>query len=141
MPALSITLLGGFSVARDDTVVPPTAGRLRKGADLVKLLALAPGHRLQREEVMDALWPNENPAATSNNLYQARHAAQNALGHHGGDGGLDLRDAVLSQEPRRHLWIDVEAFEEAAARPWGRARPVPGGDGDLSRRPPAPRRV
>jgi len=119
MPALSITLLGGFSVARDDTVVPPTAWRLRKGADLVKLLALAPGHRLQREEVMDALWPNKDPAAASNNLYQALHAARNALGREGDDGWLDLRDGVLSLERRRHLWIDVEAFEEAAARALG----------------------
>lgn len=77
-PALSITLLGGFAVARDEAVVPPGSWRLRKGADLVKLLALAPGHRLHREQVMDALWPDKDPAAASNNLYQALHAARNA---------------------------------------------------------------
>ena len=34
--ALAITMLGGFSVARDETVIPADAWRLRKGADLVK---------------------------------------------------------------------------------------------------------
>jgi predicted ATPase/DNA-binding SARP family transcriptional activator len=115
-PALSITLLGGFAVARDDTVVPPSAWRLRKGADLVKLLALAPGHRLHREQVMDALWPDKDPAAASNNLYQALHAAKNALGREPADRWLMLRDGVLSLENGPGLRIDVEAFEDAAAR-------------------------
>ena len=119
MPALSITLLGGFTVMRGDTVVPPTAWRLRKGADLVKLLCLAPEHRLHREQVMDALWPDKDPAAASNNLYQALHSARNALGREAGDGWLDLRDGVLSLDSGRHLQIDVEAFEDAAARALG----------------------
>jgi predicted ATPase/DNA-binding SARP family transcriptional activator len=114
--ALSITLLGGFAVARGDSVVPPDAWRLRKGADLVKLLALAPGHRLHREQVMDALWPDKEPAAASNNLYQALHAARNALGRAAGDGWLDLRDGVLTLGPGGGIGIDVEAFEAAAAR-------------------------
>jgi DNA-binding SARP family transcriptional activator len=115
-PALSITLLGGFAVARQGALVPPDAWRLRKGADLIKLLALAPGHRLHREQVMDALWPDKDPAAASNNLYQALHAARNALGREAGNGWLDLRDGVLRLEAGRGLRIDVEAFEDAAAR-------------------------
>jgi predicted ATPase/DNA-binding SARP family transcriptional activator len=117
-PALSIMLLGGFAVARADSVVPPSAWRLRKGADLVKLLALSPGHRLHREQVMDALWPDKEPAAASNNLYQALHAARNAIGRGGGEW-LDLRDGVLRLEPRDGLRIDVEDFERAAARARG----------------------
>ena len=115
-PALTITLLGGFAVARADSVVPPDAWRLRKGADLVKLLALAPGRRLHREQVMDALWPDKEPAAASNNLYQALHAARNALGRGQGDSWLDLRDGVLRLEPGDGLRIDVEDFERAAGR-------------------------
>ena len=115
-PALSITLLGGFGVARADSVVPSGAWRLRKGADLVKLLALAPGRRLRREQVMDALWPDKEPAAASNNLYQALHAARNALGRAMGEDWLELRDGVLRLDPGDGLRIDVEDFERAAAR-------------------------
>ena len=48
-----IRLLGGFSVSVGDRSVWKDAWRLRKAASLVKLLALAPGHRLHREQ---AIW-------------------------------------------------------------------------------------
>jgi two-component SAPR family response regulator len=55
--ALRIGLLGGFTVTVGDRKVDESAWRLRKAASLVKLLALASGHRLHRERAMDLLWP------------------------------------------------------------------------------------
>ena len=56
MPAtLRLELLGGFRVTVDDHAVPDEAWRRRKAAGLVKLLALAPGRRLHREQVIDVL--------------------------------------------------------------------------------------
>jgi predicted ATPase len=52
-----ISLLGGFSVVVDGRPVAEH-WRLRKAKTLVKLLALAPGHRLHRESVVEALWPD-----------------------------------------------------------------------------------
>src|SRR5262245_53875725 len=46
---LRIRLLGQFQVAIGPEVIPEEAWRLRKARSLVKLLALAPGHRLHRE--------------------------------------------------------------------------------------------
>jgi hypothetical protein len=54
---LRIELLGGFRVTAGGRVLPESAWRRRKPAALVKLLALAPGHRLHREQAMDLLWP------------------------------------------------------------------------------------
>ena len=51
---LDIRLLGGFAVQVDGTDVPDDAWRLRKARALVKLLALAPGHRMHREQVYRA---------------------------------------------------------------------------------------
>ena len=51
----AISLLGGFGVAVNGRSVPTRAWRHRRAADLIKLLALAPAHRLHREQVMDAL--------------------------------------------------------------------------------------
>jgi len=64
-----IVLLGGFSVS---VAGQPIADRwrLRKAKTLVKLLALAPGHRLHRDIVVDLLWPEAEPQATANNLHQ-----------------------------------------------------------------------
>lgn len=46
---LRIQLLGGFRVTVGDRLVPDEAWSLRKAASLLKLLALAPGHRLHRD--------------------------------------------------------------------------------------------
>jgi DNA-binding SARP family transcriptional activator len=52
-----VKLLGGYSVSVGDRTVARDLWRLRKAAALVKLLALAPGYRLYREQAMDLLWP------------------------------------------------------------------------------------
>ena len=39
--------------------------RLKKATSLVKLLALARGHRLHRERITDALWPDLDARAQS----------------------------------------------------------------------------
>jgi len=39
--------------------------RLRKAASLIKLLALAPGHRLHREQAMELLWSGLDPVAAA----------------------------------------------------------------------------
>ena len=69
--AISLTLLGGFAAAVDGEPVPKSTWRLKKARELVKLLALAPCHRLHREQVMDVLWRDHSPSAAANNLHQA----------------------------------------------------------------------
>jgi predicted ATPase/DNA-binding SARP family transcriptional activator len=112
-PGLAIRLLGGFDVEVDGRAVPARAWSLRKGADLVKLLALSPGHRLHREQLMDALWPDKDPDAAANNLYQAVHAARNALGRDGQRPWIEVRRGVVSFGSD-DVWVDVDAFEAAA---------------------------
>ena len=50
-----IEVLGGFRFWVGPRLIEEGRWRLRKAASLVKLLALAPGHRLHREQVMDVL--------------------------------------------------------------------------------------
>lgn len=92
-------------------------GGLRKAASLVKLLALSPTHRLHREQVMDALWPDLGTGRASNNLRQALHAARRTLepGRSANSRYLSLREKQLTLCPGERLWVDIEAFEEAAA--------------------------
>jgi two-component SAPR family response regulator len=77
--ALRIRLLGGFSVEVGARVIADSEWRLQKARGLGKLLALAPRHRLGREQVMDRLWPEVEPEAALNNLYYALHVARGAL--------------------------------------------------------------
>src|SRR5829696_3503905 len=113
---LRIRLLGGFSVWVGEGKVDESAWRFRKAASLIKLLALAPGHRLHRERAMDLLWPESGKKAASNNLRQTLHVARRTLhpdpeiaSHY-----LSVSGEQLVLCPKGQLWVDVEAFEEAA---------------------------
>ena len=50
-----VRLLGGFQVSVG-RIIEGNEWRLRKAASLLKLLALAPNHRLHREQAMETLW-------------------------------------------------------------------------------------
>ncbi|MGN6169004.1 MAG: ATP-binding protein [Solirubrobacteraceae bacterium] len=104
---VSVSLLGGFAASVGDVPVPEAAWRLKKARELVKLLALAPGHRLHREQVMDVLWRDREPAAAVNNLHQAVYVARRALGAR----AIEVREGFL------HLIadVDVDRLEVAAA--------------------------
>jgi predicted ATPase len=88
---VSLTLLGGFSATVDGTPVAESAWRLKKARELVKLLALAPSHRLHREQVMDLLWGDRGRGAAANNLNQAVYVARRALDAE----SIEVRDEVL----------------------------------------------
>ena len=116
---LRLWLLGGFRVSVGTRTVQEDAWRLRKASALVKLLALAPGHHLHRERAMDLLWPDQGRHAAANNLSQALHAARRALApddaKEAASGYLASRGEQLVLCPGGELWLDIEAFEEAAA--------------------------
>jgi predicted ATPase/DNA-binding SARP family transcriptional activator len=84
---------------------------------LVKVLSLAPGHHLHREQAMDLLWPDLGKRAASNNFRQVLYDARRIL-----DPASDSRKRYLSLQdeqlvfcPGGDLRVDVDAFEEAAA--------------------------
>ena len=111
---MRIWLLGGFRVAIGARPVKKDAWRLLKAAALIKKLALASGHRLHREQVMEVLWPELGRKAASNNLRNALHAARTSLDSATGSRYLASEDDSLVLCPGGELWVDVDAFEEAA---------------------------
>src|SRR5215207_2927377 len=110
-----VRMLGVFSVSVGNRALQEDAWRLRKSASLVKLLALSPGHRLHREQVMDLLWPDSGRKAASNNLRATLHTARKVLDPGRGSRYLASEDESLVLCPGGDLWVDVDAFEEAAA--------------------------
>jgi predicted ATPase/DNA-binding SARP family transcriptional activator len=100
--------------------VPSGAWRQRRAAAVVKLLALAPSHRLHREQVIEALWPELDGEAAANNLRVAMHRARSRLEEAGAPRGRflvrDGEDVALAAADA--VWIDVDAYEAALARAW-----------------------
>jgi DNA-binding SARP family transcriptional activator len=113
-----VRMLGGFSVSVGGKTIEESEWRLKKAAGLVKLLALAPEHRMHCEQLMDLLWPDLDKKAQANNLRYALHIARRALGlvSHTDIPSrlLPLRGELLQIGAESPLWVDVEAFEEAA---------------------------
>jgi DNA-binding SARP family transcriptional activator len=132
--SVDVRLLGGFAVTIDGRTVPDGAWSQRRAVELVQLLALAPGHRLLRDEVLEALWPDLDPAAGAANLHKAAHHARRALGR---DDGVVLRAGAVALFPGLSVATDLERFEREAAAALAAGDPVacarlaeacPGGD-------------
>jgi DNA-binding SARP family transcriptional activator len=116
MPAvrvLAIELLGRSTVAVDDQVVSADTWRSRRAADVVKLLALAPDHRIHRLQVIEALWPESEPEAAGTNLRKALHFARVALAD---ERGIVNEHGVLVLAPDAQVDTDVERFEASSSR-------------------------
>jgi predicted ATPase/DNA-binding SARP family transcriptional activator/DNA-binding CsgD family transcriptional regulator len=116
--AVRARLLGGFELSVGPRIIKEGEWPLRKAANLVKLLALAQGHSLHREQATDLLWPELDAQAAANNLHHALHVARRTLEPSSPPGAassyLLIRDERLALCPDGPLWVDVEAFEEAA---------------------------
>src|SRR5215204_5878527 len=121
---MRIELLGRFRLWVGLRLIEEDRWRLRKARSLVKLLALSRGHRLHREQVMETLWPNLGIHKASNNLHQILHTLRRSLEPSSpasssaaastSSSYLLLRNEQLILCLDSPLWVDVEAFEEAA---------------------------
>jgi DNA-binding SARP family transcriptional activator len=119
--ALRVCLLGGFRTFGWSRVIEESEWRLRKLASLVKLLALIPKHYMHRERVMELLWPKLDTKAAANNLHRVLYVARRtlllepAVSDTSSTDYLRLEGDLLALCPNETLlWVDVEAFEEAA---------------------------
>jgi DNA-binding SARP family transcriptional activator len=67
---------------------------------------------------MDLLWPGLKPEAAANNLHLALHVARRILEPSAplgaASGYLHVGGERLALCPEGRLWVDIEAFEEAA---------------------------
>ena len=65
---IALQTLGGFRVLRRGEAVPPEAWKSKKARDLLKILIARRGKPVARDELIEALWPEEDPARTGNRL-------------------------------------------------------------------------
>ncbi|WP_299538892.1 AAA family ATPase [uncultured Streptomyces sp.] len=130
-PLLRLRLFGGFRATRDGG--PELAERWpRPGARaLVKLLAVAPGHRLHREQIIADCWPDADTRTGAGSLRVALHAARRALepelAPRAASSYLTADGALLRLHPAT-VRIDADEAEAAARHALGG-----GGTAELTR--------
>jgi DNA-binding SARP family transcriptional activator len=103
-----IWLLGRFSVRVGTQSLGEGEWRLKKATNLVKLLALSPGHRMHREQLMDMLWPDLDTRAAANNLRQTLHVVRRTLApeREAAARYLELQGGQVALCPEWHLWVE-----------------------------------
>lgn len=106
-----LSLLGGFSVRVDGQDVPSESWRRRRAAELVKLLAIAERHRLHREQVMEAMWPQLDLDPAGSNLRKAIHFARKALGS---ADSIGITGEMVELFPDGQVVVDAISFEQSA---------------------------
>ncbi len=85
----------------------------KRVAALFKCLLSAPGHRLTREQAIELIWPEANPALASTNLRTTVHLLRRALTSSAcviTDGDTISLLAGGTDQPESN-WLDAEEFE------------------------------
>lgn len=115
---LDVHLLGTFAVHVDGAVVDDARWTRRQAAMVVKLLALAPNHRLHQEQIMETLWPGAEPETAANGLHKmvhlARHALEPELSSGNGSRFLLRSEGLLQLASPDGLRVDADDFEHLA---------------------------
>jgi ATP/maltotriose-dependent transcriptional regulator MalT/DNA-binding SARP family transcriptional activator len=114
---IELRTLGGFEVLRHGQAIRLADWGSRRARDLVKILVARRGHRVPREQLMELLWPEEDPARTARRLSVMISTARAVL-----DPDRELDPVGGIGADREAIWlalpadaIDVERFRAAAA--------------------------
>ena len=110
--SVRVRLMGAFSVEVDGRIADQGHFQRRSAAAVVKMLALAPNHRMHREQIMDSLWPTFPLHDAANQLHKAAHYARRATG---ATDCVTLRNEMVTPFGARIVTVDVRSFESAAS--------------------------
>lgn len=111
-----VSVMGGFAVECNGTIMPDGTFERRRSRDLIMLLAVAPGHNLRRYQASRTLWPHESSSRANRRLCEAAGEARKRLGE--GCSGVNVLPADRSQGTLGFdtslVSFDVDDFEIAA---------------------------
>jgi DNA-binding SARP family transcriptional activator len=109
MTGLEIALLGGLRLRHPDQGSMELASQ--KGAQLLALLAYAPGKKHRRDILQALLWPDSDQPHAQGNLRFVLHQLRKILGGDEGPLRSDGRSIWLDPD---HVMVDVVRFEALA---------------------------
>ncbi len=108
--SIRIFLLGRFEVTRGERILQASVWTRRKAVALLQRLALE--RRLLKEQAIEFLWPEVDPASGANNLYRTLHALRQTLDTTLGPGTAEatlvFQDGVFTLMDA--VWVDVTEF-------------------------------
>ena len=117
-PAVAVRTLGGFRVLRHGEALPASAWQSRKARTLLKILVARRGRPVPREQLMELLWPGEDPAKLSNRLSVALSSVRSVLGSEvlvQAESGAVAVDLAVVDVDVEHFLAEVAAGDMATA--------------------------
>ncbi len=111
-PAVAVRSLGAFRLLRDGGPVPNSAWQSKKARTLLKMLIARRGRATPRELLMEALWPEQDPARLANRLSVALATVRAVLDpdKRRPAGYFVTSDKDSVRLDLDHVEVDVEAF-------------------------------
>jgi DNA-binding SARP family transcriptional activator len=106
---VAIQTLGVFQVLVDGQPVPKSAWQSKKARDLLKIL-VARRRPTPRERLLALLWPEADPAKSTNRLSVLLSMARDVLQPGGEDGGPLVSDGTTVWLDHSRVRVDVEEF-------------------------------
>lgn len=118
---LRVFTLGAFRVFRGTEEITPEGWRREKSRQLFQLLLAHRHTALEREQILDALWPDQPLEAALRNFKVALSVLYNVLEPDrppGSPSAYIVREgSTYRLRPEADLWLDAAAFERLAASP------------------------
>jgi LuxR family transcriptional regulator, maltose regulon positive regulatory protein len=109
---LRIRVLGQFELQRDGEVVAMGSKAPTRSLDILRMLAITRGHGLSLAHIHQHLWPDADGAQATAACDQALHRLRKLL---------NLPEAAIQRDGKlwldlEQVWIDLDAWESAAAQ-------------------------
>lgn len=110
-------MLGAFRVWRGDEEIAPREWQRDKARQLFQLLLTQRGRWLQRDEIVDRLWPNLTPEAAARDFKVALNALNKAIEPNRSTEeafAFVVRDGTAYRlRPEADVWLDAIEFDRA----------------------------
>lgn len=112
---LRVYSLGAFEVFRGRDPIPPTGWRREKARQLFQLLLTFHASPLDREQILEYLWPDQEPAASARSFkvtLSTLYAALEPGREPGSDSAYIVRQgSVYGLRPEADLWFDSQEMK------------------------------
>jgi DNA-binding SARP family transcriptional activator len=125
MATLRIYTLGPFKVLRGEEPIPPPAWRGQQTRTIFKLLLARRGRVVPADQLLEILWPEDDPDTTRRRLHVRVSQLRHALDPDDPSAYVLTVEEGYTFNPETDCWIDAVEFEACAQ--WGRRCQESGG--------------
>jgi DNA-binding SARP family transcriptional activator len=114
MTKLRIQMLGSFTVLRDGESIPPSAWRSQQTRTVLKVLLARRGRIVTSDQLLEILWPHDDPDAARRRLHVRISQLRRALDPDAATAFILTVAGGYTFNPDADCWIDALEFEARA---------------------------